>query len=67
MGTMSSLAGQVASLLPNATAAAESPEMCTASCYGICKRIQNFVYSTYWLCCQSGCWSQGCHCGGLPG
>jgi hypothetical protein len=64
-----SLAGRVASLLPNTTAAAtDSPQACGHSCGAYCgsDRIDGkevFTYR-YWLCCASGCWSQGCLCTG---
>jgi hypothetical protein len=62
-----SLAGRVASLLPNTTAAAmDSPQACGHSCADVCAAsiINGVIFSkyTYWLCCASGCWSQGCRC-----
>jgi hypothetical protein len=62
-----SLAGQVASLLPNTTAAAaDSPQACGHSCTDYCggARIDghSYAYYRFYLCCASGCWSQGCEC-----
>jgi hypothetical protein len=60
------LTGRVASLLPNTTAAAmDSPQACGHSCAGSCDGVVLNPRSralTYWLCCASGCWSQGCRC-----
>lgn len=58
-----SLAGRVASLLPNTTAAAES-QTCLHSCSWsrVCYISAQCTTVHYYLCCQSGCWDQGCHC-----
>jgi hypothetical protein len=63
-----SLAGRVASLLPNTTAAAtDSPQACGHSCGDLCAvlnegtTVYEYLYTEY-LCCASGCWSQGCKC-----
>jgi hypothetical protein len=62
-----SLAGRVASLLPNTTAEAmDSPQACLHSCEGYCGYFEfsghrTNIYHLY-LCCASGCWSQGCQC-----
>ncbi len=62
-----SLADRVASLLPNTTAAAtDSPQACNDSCNDLCgsevKGGVRYYYLAFWICCGSGCWSQGCGC-----
>jgi hypothetical protein len=59
-----SLAGRVASLLPNTTATAmDSPQFCTSSCADKCGvNHGDGQPEIRWLCCVSGCWSQGCIC-----
>jgi hypothetical protein len=59
-----SLADRLASLLPNTTAAAtaDSPQACLHSCLDACGVVNGHHGHIYWLCCASGCWSQGCAC-----
>jgi len=64
-----SLADRVASLLPNTTAAAtDSPQACGHSCADYCGfhfgrySFSDYSIYRYYLCCASGCWSQGCTC-----
>jgi hypothetical protein len=60
-----SLAGRVASLLPNMTAAAttDAPQNCHTSCGPEACFHSGRHTHVRWICCTfSGCFSQGCSC-----